>query len=99
MRVTKGIIKLLKRINFLTTFDEVGVEDEDKERILKAANNPQLWSNLEQAPVSLITREVNGSIEVKQIEENIDTYVGALMGAIRSGDFARIENMSFEESK
>lgn len=93
MVVAEGMINLLKRINFPTTFGEVGVDDEDKERILKAAKNPQLWSKLEQAPVSLITRGVDGNIDVKKTEENIETYMGALIDAIRSGDFTRIKNM------
>ena len=97
--VAKGMIRLLKRINFPTTFNEVGVEDEDKERILKAAKNPQLWSKLEQAPVSLISRDANGNIDAKQTEANIDTYMGALIDAIRSGDFTRIKNMWVEEEK
>ncbi|MFQ5835123.1 MAG: iron-containing alcohol dehydrogenase [bacterium] len=97
--VAEGMIKLLRRINFPTTFNEVGVNDEDKERILKAAKNPQLWSKLEQAPVSLISRDAKGNIDVKQAEENIDTYMGALVGAIRTGDFARIKNVPVEERK
>ena len=97
--VAEGLIKLLKRINFPTSFNEVGVNDEDKERILKAAKNPQLWTKLEQAPVSLISRNANGNIDAKQTEENINTYMGALIDAIRTGDFARVKNISVEERK
>ena len=86
----------MKRINFPTTFDEVGVDNEDKERILKAAKNPQLWSKLEQAPVSLIMRDADGNIDVGQTEENIDIYMGSLVDAIRSGDFAKIKNIPGE---
>ncbi len=92
--VAKGMIKFLKRINFPTTFDEVGVKDEDKERILTAAKNPQLWSKLEQAPVSLIGRNAKGETEKSQTEDNIDEYMGALIDGVRSGDFDRIKNVS-----
>jgi len=97
--VAEGMKKLLRRINFPTTFNEVGVNDEDEERILKAAKNPQLWSKLEQAPISLISRDAKGSIDAKQTEKNIDTYMGALIDAIRTGDFARIKNVPVEERK
>lgn len=93
IKVAEGVIKLLKRINFPTTFDEVGIDNEDKERILKAAKNPQLWSKLEQAPVSLIMRDADGNIDVGQTEEKIDIYMGSLVDAIRSGDFAKIKNI------
>ncbi len=43
--VAEGMIK------FPVTFGEVGIYDVDKDRILKAAKNPQLWSKLEQPPV------------------------------------------------
>jgi len=36
------MIKFSKRIKFPTILDEVGGTEEDKERILKAAKNPQL---------------------------------------------------------
>ncbi len=97
--VAQGMIRLLRRVNFPTTFNEVGVDDEDKERILKAAKNPQLWSKLEQAPVSLISRDQKGDIDIKQTEENIDIYMGALVDAIRTGDFASIKNVPVEEVK
>jgi len=89
--VAEGMIKLLKKINFPTTFDEVGVDEEDKRRILTAAKNPQLWSKLEQAPVSLIARDKDGSVDAKRTEENIDIYMGALLDAIGSGDFNKIK--------
>lgn len=95
--VAQGMIRLLRRVNFPTSFNEVGVDDEDKERILKAAKNPQLWSKLEQAPVSLISRDEKGDIDIKQTEENIDIYMGALVDAIRTGDFASIKNVPVEE--
>ncbi len=92
--VAKGMTKFLKRIDFPTTFDEVGVEDEDKERILTAAKNPQLWSKLEQAPVSLIARDSTGEVNKEKTEDNIDEYIGSLLDAIKTGDFNRIKNMS-----
>ena len=55
-------------------YNGAGVNDEDKERILKAAKNPQLWSKLEQTPVSLVSRDTKGNIDTKQTEENIDTF-------------------------
>jgi len=91
--VAQGMIKLLKKIKFPTTFDEVGVDDEDKKRILTAAKNPQLWSKLEQAPVSLIVKDSSGKVDKRGTEDNIDGYMGALLDAIRSGKFEKIKNM------
>ncbi len=68
--------------------------DKDKERILKAAKNPQLWSKLEQSPVSLISRNAQEEIDKSQTEANIDEYMGALIDGVRSGDFSKIKNMS-----
>ena len=91
--VAQGMIRFSKRIKFPTTLDEVGGSTEDKERILRAAKNPQLWSKLEQAPVSLISRNAKGEIDKFQTEANIDKYIGALIDAIMSGDFDKIKNM------
>ena len=91
--VAKGMIKLSERIKFPTTFGEVGVDDEDKKRILTAAKNPQLWSKLEQAPVSLIAKDSNGEVDKLKTEDNINEYMGALVDAIISGDFGGIKNM------
>ncbi|MCD6575500.1 hypothetical protein J7K97_07505 [Candidatus Aerophobetes bacterium] len=60
---------------------------------LSFARNPQLWSKLEQAPVSIIERSRDGNVDVKKTEENIDLYMGSLVDAIISGDFNRIKNM------
>jgi len=60
---------------------------------LGAAKNPQLWSKLEQAPVSLISRDEKGNIDVKKTEDNIDLYMGSLIEAIKKGDFSLIKNM------
>ena len=92
--VARGMIKFSKRIKFPTNLDEVGGTEKDKERILKAAKNPQLWSKLEQAPVSLITRNSKGEIDKSQTEDNIDKYMGALIDGVRSGDFDKIKNVS-----
>ena len=91
--VAQGMIKFLEMIKFPTTFDEVGVDDEDKKRILTAAKNPQLWSKLEQAPVSLIAKDSSGEVDKYQTEDNIDEYMGALIDVIISGDFGGIKNM------
>ncbi len=91
--VGNGMIKFLKMVKFPTTFGEVGVDSKDKRRILTAAKNPQLWSKLEQAPVSLITHNSNGKIDKKQTEYNIDKYMGSLIDSIISGDFNKIMNM------
>lgn len=91
--VAQGMIKLLKTIKFPTTFNEVGIDDEDKKRILTAAKNPQLWSKLEQAPVSLIVKDSSGKVDKRQTENNIDGYMGALLDGIRSGKFEKIKNM------
>lgn len=91
--VAQGMIKLLKKIKFPTTFDEVGVDDEDKKRILTTAKNPQLWSKLDQAPVSLIVKGPTGKVDKRQTEDNIDRYMTALLDAIRSGKFEKIKNM------
>jgi len=88
--VAMGMIKFLQRIKFPSTFGEVGVDDEDRKRILTAAKNPQLWSKLEQAPVSLIARDSNGQTDKLGTEDNIDEYMGALIDAIVSGDFDKI---------
>lgn len=72
----------------------MGGAEKDKERILKAAKNPQLWSKLEQTPVSLITRSSKGEIDKSQREDNIDKYIGALVDGVRSGDFHKIKNVS-----
>jgi len=93
--VAQGMIKFSKKIKFPTTLDEVGGTQEDKKRILKAAKNPQLWSKLEQAPVSLITRNVKGEIDKSGTEANIDEYMGALIDAVRSGDFEKIKNIPY----
>lgn len=89
--VARGMMKFLTKIEFPTTLDEVGATDEDKKRILTAAKNPQLWSKLEQAPVSLIARDAKGEIDEPRTEVNIDEYMGALIDAIRSGDFDKIK--------
>ena len=91
--VAKGMIRLLEKIKFPATFGEVGVNGEDKKRILTAAKNPQLWSKLEQAPVSLIVRDSDGNVDKKRTEDNIDEYMGTLLDAIISGDFDKIKNM------
>ena len=91
--VAQGMIKFSKKIKFPTTLDEVGGTEEDKERILKASKNPQLWSKLEQAPVSLITRDAKGEIDKSGTEANIDEYMGALIDGVRSGDFDKIKNI------
>ncbi len=91
--VAQGMINFSKKIKFPTTLDEVGGSEKDKERILKAAKNPQLWSKLEQAPVSLISRNANGEIDKLQTEANIDKYIGALIDGVRSGDFDKIKNI------
>ncbi len=91
--VAQGMINFSKRIKFPTTLDEVGGSIEDKERILKAAKNPQLWSKLEQAPISLISRSARGEIDKSQTEANIDEYMGALIDGVRSGDFDKIKNI------
>lgn len=93
--VAQGMIKFSKKIKFPTTLDEVGGTQEDKKRILKAAKNPQLWSKLEQAPVSLITRNAKGEIDKSQTEANIDEYMGALIDGVRSGDFEKIKNIPY----
>ncbi len=91
--VAQGMINFSKRIKFPTTLDEVGGTTKDKERILKAAKNPQLWSKLEQAPVSLISRDAKGEIDKFQTEANIDEYIGALIDGVRSGDFDKIKSV------
>ena len=91
--VAKGMIRLLERIKFPTTFGEVGIDNEDKRRILTATKNPQLWSKLEQAPVSLIAKDSTGKVDKLKTEDNIDGYMGALIDAIISGDFDKIKNM------
>jgi len=92
--VARGMIRFLRKIEFPTTLNEVGATDEDKKRILTAAKNPQLWSKLEQAPVSLIVRDAKGETNKPRTEANVDEYMGALVDAIRSGDFDKIKILS-----
>ena len=94
--VAQGMIELSQKINFPTSFEEVGVGDEDIKRILTAAKNPQLWSKLEQAPVSLIVQDATGQIDTTETEDNIDQYMGALLEAIKTGSFDKIKNMPQE---
>lgn len=91
--VAEGIIRLLEKIKFPATFGGVSVNDGDKKRILTAAKNPQLWSKLDQAPVSLIVRDSDGDVNKDRTEDNIDEYMGALVDAIISGDFDKVKNM------
>ena len=91
--VAKGMIEFSKSVKFPTTFGEVGVDHKDKDRILTAAKNSQLWSKLEQAPASLIAKGRDGTIDTKKTEENIDEYMGALIDGIISGNFDQIKNM------
>lgn len=93
MIVANGMIKFSERIKFPKTFGEAGIGNEDKRRILNAAKNPQLWSKLEQAPVSLIARDSNRKIDKERTEENIEEYMGALLDGIIQGDFEKIKNI------
>lgn len=94
--VAQGMIRLSERINFPIILNEIGATDEDKEKILKAAKNPQLWSKLEQAPVSLISRNKKGKVDKSRTEANIDEYIGALIDSIRNGNFDKIKTASSE---
>ena len=85
-------MKFLRRFDFPTTFSDVGIGKEYKERILKAAKIKQLWSKLEQSPVSLIKRGINGEIDAGATEENIEQYMGPLIDAVISGDLNKIKN-------
>jgi len=97
MAVAKAMVNFSRTIKFPTTLDEVGGSEEDKKRILTAAKDPQLWSKLEQAPVSLIARDVQGRIDRCRTEANIDEYMGPLIDAVRSGDFEKIKTMPVGE--
>jgi len=92
MVVAEGMMKFLKKFKFPTTFSEVGIGKEYKERILNATKIPQLWSKLEQAPVSLIMRKSDGEVDAEATEENIDRYMGPLIDAVISGDLNKIKN-------
>ncbi len=89
--VARGMLKFLEKIRFPVTFAELGVTADDKNRILNAVKNPQLWSKLEQAPVLLIKHNNDGSIDVAGTEHNIDKYLGKLIDAVISGDLDSIE--------
>jgi len=91
--VAQGMINFSKKIKFPTTLAEVGGGTEDKERILKAAKNPQLWSKLEQVPISLISRNAKGEVDKFQTEANIDEYIGTLIDGVISGDFGKIKKV------
>lgn len=92
--VAEGMIKYSETVMFPATFGEVGIDTVDKDRILKAAKNPQLWSKLEQAPVSLISKNPDGTIDKNHTEDNIDEYIGALIDGIISGNFETIKNVT-----
>ena len=63
MTVASGMLDFLRDIGYPVTLGDVGVDENDKARILSAAKDTQLWSKLDQAPISLIARGVNGQVD------------------------------------
>jgi alcohol dehydrogenase len=77
--VAEGMIGLSRDIGFPTTLAEVeGFGDEHIVRILAAAKDPSLASKLQNMPVKLTA-------------EMVDDYLGPVLDAARTGDFARIK--------
>ena len=80
--VAEAMTELCRQIGFPTTLGEVpGFGDEHIARVLTAAKNPQLASKLQNMPVTLTA-------------ETVDEYMGSVLEAAKTGDFARVKNMA-----
>lgn len=79
--VAEGLIELSRTIGFPTKLAEVdGFTDAHIAKALQAAKNPQLASKLQNMPVALSA-------------ETVDDYMGPVLEAAKTGDFALIRNM------
>ncbi len=80
--VAEGMLELSRAIDFPTTLTEVdGFTHGHVERALNAAKNPQLDMKLKNMPVPLSA-------------ELVDDYMGPILEAAETGDFARIKTMT-----
>lgn len=80
--VARAMIAFEKEIGFPTTLGEVpGFSDTHIERALTAAKNPQLRMKLENMPVALTA-------------ETVDTYMGPVLQAARTGNLELIKNVA-----
>jgi len=81
LAVAEAMLALSRAIDFPTTLGEVdGFCDAHIQRALTAAKNPQLDMKLKSMPVPLSA-------------ETVDDYMGPILEAARTGDFALIRNM------
>ncbi|MCK9221229.1 MAG: iron-containing alcohol dehydrogenase [Limnochordia bacterium] len=79
--VASGLVGLSKRVGFPTTLADLpGFSDEHIARALTAAKDPKLEMKLKNMPVSLSAGLV-------------DEYMGPILQAAKSGDFALIKNL------
>jgi alcohol dehydrogenase class IV len=79
--VAEAMINFEKAIGFPATLGEVkGFSDAHIDRALTAAKNPQLKMKLENMPVSLIA-------------DMVDTYMGSVLQAAKTGDLNLIKNV------
>ena len=70
---------LSKKVNFPTRLSEIeGMNDTFIHKALTAAKNPQLESKLKNMPVPLTA-------------EHVDTYMGPILQAAKTGDFGLIK--------
>ena len=78
--VVEGMVKLADRVDFPLTLNKIqGFEEAHIQRALEAAKNPQLEMKLKSMPVSLTS-------------EMVDDYVGPILEAAKTGNFALIKN-------
>jgi alcohol dehydrogenase class IV len=79
--VAEGMVALSRDIGFPTTLAEVGgFTDDHVARCLAAAKDPKLEMKLKNMPVPLAA-------------ETVDDYMGPILDAARTGDFALIRNL------
>ena len=80
--VADGMIRFSKSIGATTTLGELkGFGEEHIKRAIAAAKNPQLKMKLQNMPVPLTA-------------EQVDEYMGPILKAAQTGDFALIKNLA-----
>jgi alcohol dehydrogenase class IV len=81
LALAEGMAEMSRDIGFPTTLGEVeGFTAEHTPRVLAAAKDPKLASKLQNMPVRLSA-------------ETVDEYMGPVLEAARTGDFAKIRNV------
>ncbi len=79
--VAEGMMKLADRVGFPSTLNEIqGFKETHIQRALEAAKNPQLEMKLKNMPVPLAG-------------EMVDDYMGPILEAAKTGNFALIKNL------